>query len=56
MIAGLSTVCVVFGAAIAYMAKSYPRYRGAIETVGGILLIGGFALLGYALESVCGHP
>jgi cytochrome c biogenesis protein CcdA len=56
MIAGFSTACVVFGAAIAYMAKSYPRRREALETVGGILLIGGFGLLGYALESLCGHP
>jgi hypothetical protein len=38
------------------MAKSYPRHREAIETVGGILLIGGFGMLGYALQSSCGHP
>ena len=46
---------MVFGAAIAYMAKSYPGHREAIETVGGILLIGGFGMLGYALQSSCGH-
>jgi hypothetical protein len=54
MIAGFRAFCMVFGAAIAYMAKSYPRHREAIETMGGILLIGGFGLLGFALES--GHP
>jgi len=56
MIAGFSTVCVVFGAAIAYMAKSYPQHREAVETAGGILLIGGFGMLGYALQSSCWHP
>jgi cytochrome c biogenesis protein CcdA len=56
MIAGFSTVCVMLGAAIAYMAKSYPRHREAIETVGGILLISGLGLLGFALERACGHP
>jgi len=49
MIAGFSAFCVVFGAAIAYVAKSYPRHREAMETMGGILLIGGLGLLGFAL-------
>jgi hypothetical protein len=56
MIAVSSTVCVVLGAAIAYMANSYPKHREAIEIVAGILLIGGFGLLGFGLECVFGHP
>lgn len=56
MIAGLSSIGLVFGTAIAYMASSYPKYRAAIETVVGILLIGGLGLMGYALETVLGHP
>ena len=56
MIVGFSTASVVLGAAIAYIGNSYPQHRELMETVAGILLIGGFGLLGYALESVLGIP
>jgi hypothetical protein len=56
MITGLSTISLILGTAIACMANSYPRHRAAIETVAGILLIGGLGLMGYALEAVLGHP
>jgi putative Mn2+ efflux pump MntP len=56
MIAVFSTISMMLGAAIAYMANSYPEHREIIETVAGILLIGGFALLSYGLECVFGHP
>jgi len=57
MIAGFSAAfCVVLGAVIAYIAKNYPRHREAIETMGGILLIGGLGLLGFALKCAIGHP
>jgi hypothetical protein len=56
MIAVFSTVSLVLGAAIAYTANSYPQHREIIETVAGILLIGGFAMLGYGLECVFGRP
>jgi hypothetical protein len=56
MIAVLSAISMVLGAAVAYMANGYPRHREIIETAAGILLIGGFALLGYGLECVFGHP
>jgi cytochrome c biogenesis protein CcdA len=56
MIAVFSTVCVVLGAAIAYMANTYPQHREVIELVAGILLIGGFGMLGFGLEYVFGHP
>ena len=56
MITGLSTISLLLGSAIAYMASRYPEYRKAMETVGGVLLIGGLALMGYALETVLGQP
>jgi hypothetical protein len=56
MIAVFSTISMVLGAAIAHMANRHPQHREIIETVAGILLVGGFALLGYGLECVFGHP
>jgi hypothetical protein len=50
------TVSVMLGAAIAYVANSYPEQHKVMETMAGILLIGGFGLLGCALEGVFGHP
>ncbi len=47
---------VVLGAAIAYRADGHPRHRQVMETVGGILLIAGFALLGGALGCAVGRP
>jgi hypothetical protein len=56
MIAGLNTISLVLGTAVAYLASGYPKHRAAIGTVGGILLLGGFGLMGYALECALGHP
>ncbi len=56
MIAAISAISFVLGATVAYVANDFPEYLPAIETGAGILLIGGLALLGYALESVLGHP
>jgi hypothetical protein len=47
---------LVLGTTIAYLASSYPEHRAVMETVGGILLIGGLGLMGFALEAVLGHP
>jgi len=55
MIAAISAISFVLGAAVAYVANGYPEYLPAIETVAGILLIGSLALLGYALEAVLGR-
>jgi hypothetical protein len=55
MITGLSTISLLLGATIAYLANSYPEHRAVMETVGGILLIGGLGLIGYGLEAVIGH-
>jgi len=54
MISGISTGSLVLGTAIAYLASRYPKYRAAMETVGGILLLGGLGLMGYALECALG--
>jgi hypothetical protein len=56
MITGLSTISLLFGTAIAYMATRYPKHRAVMETVGGVLFIGGLGLMGYALECVLGLP
>lgn len=56
IITGISTVSLVLGTAIAYMAIGYPERREVMEAVAGILLIGGLGLMGFALETVFGHP
>jgi hypothetical protein len=60
MIAGLSVVAVIGGAAVAYMADAYmadgQRYRSVLQTLAGFLLLGGFGLLGYALDCAFGWP
>jgi hypothetical protein len=38
------------GAAAAYAASRYPGQREVIETVAGIILIGGLGLTGFALD------
>jgi hypothetical protein len=49
MIAAISAISFVLGATVAYVANGYPEYLSAVA---GILLIGGLALLNYALEAV----
>ena len=56
MVAICSIVYVTLGATIAFLAHRYPRHRERIEAVAGIILLGGFGLLGYALESIFGNP
>jgi hypothetical protein len=56
MITGLSTISLLLGTAVAYMASGYPERQAAVETAGGVLLLTGLGLMGYALEAVLGHP
>jgi hypothetical protein len=55
-IVATSAVSFVLGATAAYAASRYPGQREIIETVAGIILIGGLGLLGFALEIVSRHP
>ena len=55
MITGLSTISLLLGTAISYLASGYAERQAVMETVGGILLIGGLWLMGYALEAVLGY-
>ena len=45
MITSFSTMSSAIGAAVAYMASRYPERRAIMETVGGVLLIGGLGLM-----------
>jgi hypothetical protein len=56
MITTFSTVSLVLGTAIAYLANGFPERQAVMETVGGFLLIAGLGLMGYALECVLGQP
>jgi hypothetical protein len=52
----LSAIIVLLGTTVAYFAARHARYRRPMQTVAGLLLTVGFALLGYALECVFGAP
>lgn len=56
MIGALSVTSVAVGTAIAWMAGRYPRHQHVMQAFGGVLLIAGFALVGYLLESIFGPP
>jgi hypothetical protein len=55
MIGLVSVMSVVAGASVAYAADRFPGHIEALETGAGILLLGGFALLGSALAAACCH-
>ena len=55
-IVATSAASFVLGATAAYAASRFPGLREVIETVAGIILIGGLGLLGFALEFVLRHP
>lgn len=52
----LGILGVVLGTVIAHLADRRPRHQATMETLGGLLLITGFALLGYSLELTFGPP
>jgi hypothetical protein len=55
-IVATSAASFVLGATAAYAASRFPGQREVIETVAGIILIGGLGLLGFVLEFVLRHP
>jgi hypothetical protein len=48
-------ISFALGATAAYAASRFPGQPEAIETVAGIILIGGLGLLGFAVEIVLRH-
>ena len=52
MVGVISVTVVVMGACAAYFAERFPAHVELIETGGGALLIGGLALLGFALPTI----
>ena len=56
MAVAVGVAAILVGAAVAHFASHYPRRQKIMETIGGALLLGGFSLLGYLLESILGRP
>src|ERR1700743_3355063 len=54
MICLLGIFGVVLGVIVASMADRQPQREARMEMLGGLLLIAGFALLGYSLDSNLG--
>ena len=44
-------ISVMIGGAIAYVAERFPAHVEVLQTVGGVLLIVGFGLVGWALPA-----
>jgi putative Mn2+ efflux pump MntP len=51
-----SLINMVLGPTIACLAARFPRRQKVLETLGGVLLIFGLALLGYSLDLMFGRP
>jgi Na+-translocating ferredoxin:NAD+ oxidoreductase RNF subunit RnfB len=52
MLAALSLIGVTLGATAAYASERFPTRADTLETISGVLLIGGLALLGTALPTI----
>ena len=52
MVSILGLVSVLTGATVAYLAERLPAQVEALETGAGVLLLGGFALAGFALPMI----
>ena len=52
MVSVMSVLSVGFGTALARLAERFPARTELFETIGGILLVGGFAAIGCALPSI----
>ena len=52
MVGAISVLSVGFGAALARLSARFPARTELFETIGGILLIGGFAAIGSSLPSI----
>jgi hypothetical protein len=54
--AGMSVASLAIGVVMSYGADAHPRHRTAMEAAAGVLLIVGFGLLGYLIQSGLGVP
>jgi hypothetical protein len=52
MVGAVSMLSVAAGALVAYVSERIPARTEALETVAGIILLGGFAAIGCALPSI----
>jgi ABC-type enterochelin transport system permease subunit len=48
----LGLISVIFGGVIAYIAEHYPPRIELLQTVGGLLLIAGFGLVGWSWPTI----
>jgi hypothetical protein len=55
LLCGLSGLSLLLGTAVAYAADRHPSRKPTLEMWGGLLIIGGFALLGFALAPYMGR-
>jgi hypothetical protein len=47
---------LLFGTGMAYAANRYRAHRAVLETVGGVLIIGGLVIIGFASGCLICHP
>lgn len=52
MVGAISFLSVATGAAVARLAERFPLREELMETVAGVLLLGGFAAIGCALPAM----
>lgn len=52
MLATAGVLGVMAGMASAYLARWLPAHGQAVETVAGLMLLGGFALMGSAMPMI----
>jgi hypothetical protein len=49
MVGAAGLVVVTIGSVVACLSNRFPAHVEAVETAAGVLLLGGFALIGFAL-------
>lgn len=52
MFAMTGLVGVTVGTGLACLAGCFPRHVALIETIGGVVMIGGFGLVGWGLPAI----
>ena len=55
MMAAIGITSLAVGTVIAFLAERYPRHQQSMQTWGGVLLIGGLAVLGHLLDAPLVH-